>query len=86
MKRLNSPNTPQTKHLHIDTTPPRRLRKLLDIYEEVEELECHFSDRDTGHTSNLDIDSPHIDLEEPINVEKSLQSPNADHWINAMKK
>ena len=70
---------------NIDTTPPRRLRKLSDLYQELDKLDCHFSDLDTGHTSNLDVDSPHIDFEEPTNVEEALQSQNADHWINAMK-
>ena len=86
---FNSPHTPQTKHQPIpntDTTPPRRLRKLSDIYQELDELECHFSDLDTGHTSNLDdVDSPHTVYEEPTNVEEALQSQHADHWITAMK-
>ena len=86
--KLDSLNTPQPKDSHTldyDTTPPRRLRPLSDIYQELDNLECHFSDLDNGPTPNIDQDSPHTDLEEPPNVEEALRSPNADHWINAMK-
>ena len=88
MSNFNSPNTPKIKHLpisNIDTTPRRCLRKLSDIYQDLDKLKCHFSGLDTGHTCNLDVDSPYTDFEEPTNVEEALQSQNADHWINAMK-
>ena len=29
---------------HTNTTPPRRLRKLSDIYQELDELECYIND------------------------------------------
>ena len=73
--KLDSLNTPQPKDSHTldyDTTPPRRLRPLSDIYKELDNLECHFSDLDNGPTPNIDQDSPHTDLEEPSNVEEAL--------------
>ena len=86
--KLDSPNTPQPKHSHTpdnDTTPPKRLRSLSNIYQELDNLECPFSNLDNGHTRNNDQDSPHTNLEEPTNVEETLRSPNVDNCINAMK-
>ena len=71
-----------SQHSHTydnDIRPPRSFRPLFDIYQELDKLECHFSNLDTGYTSNLDLDNPHTDLEEPMNVEEVLQIPNADY-------
>ena len=86
--KLDFSNTTQPQQSHTldnDTTLPRRFRRLCDIYQELENLECHFSNIDNDYTFNLDKDNPHNNIEEPTNIEEALQTPNADHWINAMK-
>ena len=75
---------------NIDTTSPRCLRRLSDIYRELDELECHFSDLDPSNIgildkSGLDEVSTKIDCEEPKTIEEALQSSNAENWITAMK-
>ena len=65
---LDSPNTPQPKHLHTyenNIIPP----SLFGIYKELDKHECHFSDLQTGHTSNLNLDNPHTDLDQPTNLQ-----------------
>ena len=85
---LETPSTYDTSN--IDPTSPRRLRRLSDIYKELDELDCHFSDlhpRNIGSLDKSDLDEvpTKIDWKEPTTLEKALQRSNSKNWITAMK-